>query len=377
MPVSTIDDIFHYITINRIVSRLAGPSHRLMTTYGLGPGGANTDDVGGSIFAWDLFDLTRKIAPGRARASGPSSSSPQSVGNVTATCYRMFDQVPIDYDRIYRRRGLGESLGSLDVTAQKYLVKQVGHQAERFMNAREIIIMWMFRGGFELKVVGDEVQPVPPGTGGEIVVDFRHPDSNEGDVEGVFAQDWELVTAKIIDELLDLNRHSAQLARYPQQIGWINAELAGFILQNTQVKDTGGTANIVFGDGADALRHMGQSDDGATLSNILSFVLRGYPIMRWMVYDDQIDLLDGTRESFIPKNNALFTPAPSSSWLEWKNGSELTQRAVTAPIQDTFGFAAWQETQRNPVAISMYMLDNGLPAPYVPAAWYFPKVASA
>ncbi len=377
MPISTIDDLFHFITINRIVSRIQGPTHRLMQFYGLGPGGPNVDDVGGEKFGWDLFDRTRRIVAGRARAAPPGQTHPQPVGNVTATCYRMFETVPIDYDRIYRRRGIGQPYGTFDVMGQRYLTRQIGHQAERFMNAREILIMWMFRGGFELNVVGDEVRPVPLGSGGEISVNFQHPARNQDTVDGIFAGNWQTrdANAKLVDELLALNRDSARNSRYPIQVGWINSKAAGHILANPVVQATGGTANIVFQDGAGALRFETTNDEGQ-LSNILTFVLRGYPLIRWMVYDDQILLRDGTPEPFIKDGFALFTPAPSSNWLEWKNGSEPTKKSVDGPIEDTYGFTAWQETQRNPVSIALYMLDNGLPAPYVPSAWYWAKIHS-
>ena len=377
MPVASIDDMFHYIMINRIVSRLQGPTHKLTQYYGLGPGGANTDDVGGSQFGWDLFDRTRRIAPNRARAAGPGTSRPQTVGNVTATCYRMFEQIPIDYERIYRKRGLGQPMGSFDTMGQNYLTKQIGFLGEQFMNAREIMIMWMFRGGFELQVKGDVAHPVPPGSGGEIIIDFQHPPQNQGNVEGTFQGNWQdRASALIIDELLALNAHSAKNSRYPQQTAWCNANTAANVLGNDQVSQTGGTANTVFADGQGRLLFTGDQNIEGKLSNIMGFVLRGFPAMTWMVYDDEIELVDGTREAFLKDNEVLFSPAPDSSWLEWKNGSEPTKKSVDAPVEDSFGLTAWQETQRNPVAISLYMLDNGLPAPYVPGAWYRATVSS-
>lgn len=375
----TIDQLFHHITINRIISRLLGPTHKLCSFYGTSPGGINTDDVGGEIFGWDLFDRTRMVAEGRLRATGPATTRPQKVGSVNATCYRMFEQSPIDYDRIYRKRGLGQPLGTFDVMGEKYLTKQIAYQAEKFMNAREALMAWMFRGGFELTIDGDSVLPLPPGSGGEIVVDFKHPAENQGRVgpgDDIF-DDWGQSTAKIIQQLLKLNEHSMQNSRYPQQTAWVRAGTAYNILMNDEVKATGGTANTVFADGAGRLDFTGDQNDEGSLSNIMSFVLRGYPAMKWMIYDDQVVLPgSGTAEPFLNDNEVLFTPSPNSSWLEWKNGSEATKKSVDGGIEDSFGMTMWQETQRNPVAISLYCLDNGLPAPYVPGAWYIANVGA-
>lgn len=371
---ATIDQLFHHITINRIVSQLLGPTHKMCQYYGCAPGGPNTDDVGGEKFGWDLFDRTRLIAPGRLRATGPATSAPQKVGSVNATCYRMFEQIPLDYDRIYRKRGLGEPLGTFDVMGEKYLTKQIAYQAEKFVNARECLIAWMFRGGFELDIVGDEVIPVPTGTGAPVTVDFQHPAGNKGTVGGIFAGDWDTLAGPIIDDLLELNEHSAQNSRYPQQVAWIRSGTAANILKNTQVKDTGGTSNTVFADGAGRLDFTGDTNDEGKLSNLMGFVLRGYPAMQWIIYDDTVTLPNGSTEPFIEDGKVLFTPRPSSSWFEWKNGSEAVQKSVGGGIEDAFGLTMWTETQRNPVSISLYCLDNGLPAPYVPSAWYYATV---
>lgn len=374
---STIDELFHYMTINRIVSRLQGPNHRLCQYYGLMPGGANTDDIGGEKFGWDLYDRTRQVATGRARGTGPAARAPNKIGSVNATVYRSFEQVPVDYDRIYRNRGLGESLGTFDVMGEKYLTKQIGTVSERFMNNRELLTALAFRGGFELEIKGDDMYPVPIGTGGPITVDVQHPATNQGNVEGVFAGNWDDPAAgKVVKELLALNDHSANNSRYPQQVAWVRAETAYNILQNEEVQKMGGTANMVFQDGSNQLGFEPSNNDEGQLSNVMAFVLRGFPAMKWFIYDDHVTLHDGTSEPFLDVGEALFTPERNSSWLEWKNGSEPVQKSVAGKIEDQFGFAMWQETQRNPVGVSLYALDNGLPAPYVPSAWYRATVHS-
>ncbi len=373
----TLDELFHHITINRVISRLQGPSHKLTSFYGLNPGGPNTDDVGGDKFGWDIFDRTRNIATGRFRMTGPATAKPQSVGVVNATCYRMFEQTPIDGERIFRKRGIGQPLGSLDVQGERYLTKQIGHIGERFMNARELMIAWMFRGGFKLTQVGDGIIPTALTGTGEVTIDFQHPASNRGNVGGIFSGDWDTpATATIIEDLLLLNEHSMQNSRYPQECAWVRAKTAAHILRNDEVKGIGGTANMVTGDGVQKLNFTGDTNLEGNLSNIMGFTLRGFPAMKWMIYDDTVVLpySSQTVEPLLKEGQVLFTPSPSSGWLEWKNGSELVKKEVNGPITEEFGFAMWQETQRNPVGLSLYALDNGLPAPYVPQAWYLADV---
>ena len=193
MSDTSLDSIFHYITINKIISRIQGPTNKLTRFYGLNPGGANVDSVGGDKFAWDIFDRTRGLATGRFRGSPAGTAKPQKVGHVQATTYRSFEVVNIDYEQLHRNRGIGQPLGSVDARGEKYLSKQIAHLAERFINTREAMVAWMFRGGFQLLKDGDDVFPWPPGntpTGG-FDVDFQHPASNQGNVGGIFGNDWD------------------------------------------------------------------------------------------------------------------------------------------------------------------------------------------
>lgn len=371
---ATLDSLLHYKVINRIVSRLRGATYKMCRTYGCLPGGVNVDRVGGEIFAWDIFDNTRRVLPGRARGTGPATKKPQAIGHVDATAARFFEQISLDYDKIFRNRTLGGPMGSVDTMGQRYLARQIQYQAQKAANTREAMLAYMFKGGYELNIVGDDVEILPMGSGGQITVNFQHPASNQGNVGGIFAGDWDNVAAPIIDNLLALNRHAMQNSRYPQQIAWITGTTAGHILKNTQVKDLGGTANIVWAD-RDPLDFTGdQTIPENKLSNIMSFVLRGYPSIRWYVYDDLIErggTSTLTYDEFIPDGKVLFTPTPDAEWLEYKEGSEPIQRTIGGPVEEGIGLNMWTKITADPVQISLYCVDNGLPSPYVPAAWYY------
>ena len=211
---ATFEQPFHHTVIDRLVSELQSPEHRFCNAYGLKPGGPATSNVGGRSFGWDIFNRTRRVAEGRLYNAGPASQAPNPVGRVDAQVYRQYERIDVDADRIYRKRGLGQPLGTIDREGKRYVKAQIGHQREKFMNSREAMIALMFRGGFDLKRDRNSVHLVAPGDG-DYSIDFRHPSTHEGNVGGNFAGNWQDRTnAKVIDELMNLNKHSAKNSRF-------------------------------------------------------------------------------------------------------------------------------------------------------------------
>lgn len=368
-PAQQIDDILYHMPILKLVSRIKGPTHRFQMFYGTYPGGPLTTTVPKDRFSWDIFDKTRKVAQGRARAAGPASIQAQPIGNVRVQLYRTFESMRLEQDRLYKNRPLGGPFGAVDDTGRAYVMKQSGHMMERIMNNREALMMWMFKGGFQLKPDGDNLVMGPSSGSYPISIDYQHPATNQGTVEGVFAGDWQAhATANVIQELLNLNEHAARNARFPQQVAWLRATAANHVLQNQEVKDLGGTANVVTADNG-MLRFSERNVDG-DLSNVMSFVLRGFPTMQWIIYDDFLELQDGTTVDYIDDGEVIFTPLPSDDWLTYGEGTELVQERVGGGVREVQGTALYRDVVRHPLAQLLFGLDNGLALPYVPSAWY-------
>ena len=373
---ATLEDLFGHVVIDRVISRLRGADYRVANMYEMLPGQSAVDEVPGRKFGWDVFDNTRVIAQGRTPGSAAANVVLQPTGTVTATAYRIFEQTALDYERVFRNRGLGLSLGSVDVRGERYIAKQMLHKTRRVMNAREFMVTRMLvDGSFKLLVQGNDVIPQATGagpTGGEVLVDFRHPATNKLDLAdtGFGAVVWSDAASLIINDLIQLNDRSEKGSRFPLEIAWCPSDIWTSITNNTQVRETGGTANVWFNEqGFVPTRSRDPEDTGAQTPGV-AFVLRGFPQIKWFIYGDNYIDDTGAVTPHIAAGQVVFTPRQSTEWLEWRAGSELVQKRENGPIEEQFGFGMWQEIVRNPLAISMFALDNGLPAPYVPQAWF-------
>ncbi len=369
---ATIEDLFTHVVIDRVITRLRGADYRVANMYEMLPGQSAVDEVPGRKFAWDVFDNTRVIAQGRTPGSAAANVSLNPVGTVLATCYRIFEQTTLDYERVFRNRGLGAAMGDVDARGERYIAKQMTHKLRRVMNAREfMVVRTLADGRFKLKVVGNDVIPLafPVGASleaGEVAIDFQHPASSKFTVP----VDWTAPTTTIINDLIAINDLSEKGARFPLEIAWCNSTTWKDITNNDQVKATGGTANVWFNEQGFVPTTSRDPEDAGAMTPGVSFVLRGFPQMKWFVYGDQYIDDEGTVTDHIVDGNVIMTPRQSTEWMEWRSGSELVQKREGGPIDEQFGFGMWQEVVRNPLALAMFALDNGLPAPYVPQAWF-------
>ena len=373
----TLQELLHPPVINRVVSQLATPRQRFQDHYGTGMGGPANNPVGGKVAAYDIFNTTRLIAQTRPHGTGPGSAAAQPVGNVTLQMYRVHEKIHLEMDRIFRNRQLGSDLGSnlVDPSGQRYITLQEGHLAQKFRNSREFVMSRMFRGGFEIKRVGDEWFPVDlgEGTAGNIVVDFKVPADNKAKAGGIIT-DWSIAGTLIVNELIDLNAHAEELTGYAIEDAWISNSVAKHLLANTQVRELAGVANTVF----TTFDRTGRTSVEGIPATDLNLNLRGIPWLTFHIYDAGLNIGpytgmqdSGTFSKFIPPNRVIITPRAGPDWLEWYNGSEIVKRNVMDPGQEEMSMATWTTDTIDPAGIDLKAIDAGLPALYVPSAiWY-------
>lgn len=372
---ATIEDLFSHIAIDRVVSTVRDKDYRMAKFYGMQVGGSAVDRVPGRKFGWDRFDVTRLIAQGRTPGSSAAQVALNPVGTVLATAYRMNEETFIDYERIYRNRAVGRPMGEVDAQGERYIALQMQHKLRRFMAAREFMVNRMFvEGGFKLVVKGQDVIPkaFSDTTTGAVSIDFQHPAANKlGVVADLGGTAWTNAAALIINDLIDINDLAEKGSRFPLTQAWCDTEVAKSVMNNTQVQATGGTANTWF----NMLGYTPTQNDQQQITPGMSFSLRGFPQITWHIYGDRFETDDSTSGTpvfinAIPAGNVILTPNPDPEWVEYREGSELVQKRENGDIEEQFGFGMWQEIRRNPLGIAMFGLDNGLPTPYVPNAWF-------
>src|SRR4051794_11599132 len=67
-------------TIQKAISQLDLPGTSLQNLFGWGLGGSNVARQGGRNFAYDIFNVTRRVATGRVPAGTLAVTKPQAVG---------------------------------------------------------------------------------------------------------------------------------------------------------------------------------------------------------------------------------------------------------------------------------------------------------
>lgn len=361
---TTIENLFKHVNIDRVISTVLENDYRMAKYYGFLPGQANTDQFPGRTFGWDRFDVTRKVAQGRTPGSAAAQVDLNKVGSVVATADRSAEETHVDAERIFRNRGVGQPMGSVDARGERYVTLQMAHKVRRTNHRREFMVNRMFvEGGFKQIVQGNDllIRPRSDTTAGAIEVDFQHPPANQ-----ITMGDWSAAATPIIDSLWALNRQAERSSRWPVTVAWINSNTAKNIQNNTQVKETAGSANVWFNE----LGFTPTFNEDGKMTTGQTVVLRGFPHMTWHIYDDFFQADDGTNIDAVPDTRAIFTPAPDAEWCEYREGTELVQKTVGGDFVEVSGFDMWMQYVGNPAGINMFSVDNGLPTPYVPQAWF-------
>ena len=326
----------------------------------MAPGGFAVNPRGGKVFSWDVFDKTRSIAQGRPPGTGPAMIAPQKVGVVNASAYRAHEAIHLQEERIFRMRPLGGQWGLVDSRGQSYVASQAQYQAQRFRNNREFMVSRMMRGGFDIKISGDNWVPVDSGDG-HITVDLQLPAANKGNLGGIIDAGWNLTTTDILGQILAINAKFEEDHGYPLRHVWVDSGVYNLMLNNDSLKNVAGTANTVFTQfEPTGIRNVeGIEDTG------FDVVFRAIPWLQVHVYDARLDV-DGTSKKIIEPKHAYFTADPDSNIAEWLEASEVVAENVMDPGREAFGMVSWVTRVIDPAGFELKTLDGGMTALYLP-----------
>ena len=373
-----LSQILNAPVITRVISRLKTPMSKFQDFMGMGPGGSATSSPGGHFTGYDIFDKTRKIATGRAPGTGPATIAAQPIGHVSVKIYRSHEKLPILEERVFRTRPLGKGWGNVDARGQGYITKQEQFMAQRFKNSREFMVSRMFRGGFDLKVDGENWIPVEK-TAGTITIDFQIPAGNIsaavpgitiGSYSNIISASFATASTDIITIMMTLNAAFEEAHGYPLRHVWLNTTTFGPLLENTQLSVAAGTANTIFNE----FRPTGLRSEEGIADTGLEFVFKALPWLKWHLYDGGLDV-DGTFSKFIPDNYAIFLPDPSSDWAEMHEGSEIVRENVVDQGSERYGLAAWTTPVIDPAGWELKTVDNCIPCLYIPKCVVYAKIS--
>jgi len=358
-------------TVTRAISQIKTPMSRLQDFFGAGPGGPNTNQVGGKNFGWDIFDRTRSIATGRPPGTGPATIAPQVVGHVSAAAYRAHEKITLLEERIFRTRPIGGQWGEVDVRGQAYVTRQEQYIAQRFRNSRELMLAAMLRGQLYLTINGDDL--VPTLASGDVTIDFKIPAGNKSQLDltgagSIIGTSWDTdadtdgtYEGTIVDDCLDINSAFEQLHGYPLRHVWVNSTLMKYVMNTAQLQNVAGTANRVF----TLFQPTGLTNDDGVEDTGFNVVFEAMPWLTWHVYDGGLDV-NGTFTKLIADSTAIFMPDPDPNWFEMLEGSEVVAENVMDAGNERFGLQAWTTRVIDPAGFDLKALDVCLPALYIP-----------
>lgn len=380
------EKLFQTPVITKLVSEIDVPGSLFQRFYGMsGPGRL----VQGRHTGWDLFTSTRSIATVRAPRSGPAMRDRKPYGSKSAQLLRTHEKMIIFDEDLMRFRPAGAPIGSIDPNGQAYIRQQLGYFAQVFRNTREWVVSRMFRGGFGVKVNGDEFQLVESGDADAMfTVDYDIPAGNKDqlDVLGdgdIIDTSWDDASADIASQFFKLDVASEQISGYPVRHIWLNGNTARYLLENTQLSSVRGTAMRIF----DSLTRR-EIDPASRLPDTgYEIVFGAMPLHRFHVYNGGL-VASGTSESvsaqigsgferFIPDDYAIITPDPSPDWLEMHTGSEYIRENVTQEMREVYGMNSWSTPVIDPPGREVKIVDNFLPVMYIPRATFYAKVIFA
>ena len=145
-------------------------------------------------------------------------------------------------------------------------------------------------------------------------------------------------------------------------------------LLNDGLESVGGTAFRVF----ESLSARQQRSAEGIQDSGFDVIFRALPLVTFHVYDAVLvtpELSVGGAEDttantdkLIPDNRVILSPEPDATWAGWIEGSEWVAENWTDFGKEVFGLHTWTTPSIDPAAIELKMLDNGLPALYIPKA---------
>jgi hypothetical protein len=375
----TLEQFLSTPFVLKMVNRIKTPMSLFQNFYGMGIGGSNYDQFSGRNVSWDIMDMTRKLAKGRAPLSGPATVAQSPVRVQTAQAYRLHEKFLLPADKIFRYRNLGGQIGTIDKGGQAYAQRQVKWATQRFRNAREFMVSRLFRGGFSVTMSGDEYLLGELSASGSLFnVETLIPSANKDQLElgtgsSIIDVPWNDPNADVIGHVLAINAAFERLHGYPPRHFWISSPTFADLLNNVGLQNVGGTAYRVF----DSMTRRQMSSAEGIPDSGFEVVFRALPLWTFHVYDavlaPDVDTPEydettvANTSKLVPDNNVIITPEPGD-WCGWLAASEMVAETLNDAPKEQFGFHTWTTPVIDPAGIEYKFLDNGLPALFVPKA---------
>lgn len=358
---ATLAELLHpQVVFASVTNRVRKTSNVLQRFWNMQVGGPNFERIQGRAGSYDIFDFVRDPAGARAPNTGPATIAPQAIHVQPVTCVRIYEKMPLLYERIFPIRRLGRPSSEVDPGGADYVERQKDVLATRMYNTREFLLAGLMRGTCQFLISNDDWIPVF--SGGTITIDQQIPAGNKNQVTGSIASTWDNTTAAtIFEDVLAVNTFMLQQTGWPLRHIWINSVVWSLVTNNAGIKARSGSANKVFSvyDG------LGQIVRGDFAPDEHTAELVCLPGIHWHIYDNGLSL-NGTFTKFFPDTMAVFCPEPESMLATGIQGTEFVQENEMQPAQERQMPYFWPQYTREPAKIELCGMDIFVPVLRVP-----------
>lgn len=387
MPGYSYDELTKVPFVMDVISEFRAPGSTLQRFYNIGltsrPGQTLPQRTG----VYDIFNPTRTMPIVTAPMRGPARVARKPVAQKQITVPRFFEALVIEDEYVYRNRPLGGQYGTVDATGQTYIAKQIKHETQKFVNVHEFMAVSMFRGGWSLLPVGEDLYPVPTGTAGTVIdfdtlVPAEHKDQIALGTAGadIITTSWDDSTADIVAQLLLLNKVHAARHGAPLRHIWLNGSTIAPLFSNTRLQAVGGSVFRIF----DTMTGRERNPDEAFPDTGVDVVFRALPEYTFHVYNQVVipgqvnegsaATIDPTNYQYlIPDDEVIITPDPGD-WCELVAGSEPMQYAIDQAAKIAVGFDMGRAREIFPPRWDLMFLANQCPVLTQQYAVYNPTV---
>ena len=330
-----------------------------------------------------IFNVSRTVAHGRAPGTGPAVIPQNPMGQVPVTCARFHEKLPLNYEFLGNLSPMIGPNSQIDPSGQDYVRRQTTFLATRAARVVEMLAAAMMRDSLYLIQEGDNWNPrftAPTGTEIGFQINFQIPAGNKNQLDmlgagNIIGTSWANLAAPIFSDIMKIQSAYTQLNGYALTDVWINGTLWPNIVQNTQIRNLGGTAQTPF---SEFTREPEKGMDGKPSNRYFS-ILRGIPWLRWHLLDDVLSLgsdIDikytystGSAAKLIPDNMAIFCTEPSVDIAKMYLGGEPVVENPGMPAVVRSGYYFWHEYTTQPSAIDLIALVNCVPCLFIPDAF--------
>jgi hypothetical protein len=335
------------------ISRLLGFS--IPNFMGANPTGA-VMDWGLRTGQYDIMDITRRVATGRAPGAVSSRQKPQKVGSVQFTLPRSAETIELTYEALNNRRQLGGDANIVDRNGLRYIDDQVQYMGQRFANMIEFQAAAMLRGSYTFTQNGDDLEQ--SFSGGEITVDFQIPAGNKDQLNltgagNRLAASWATPTTDIVSQIININSDMLELTGMGVEHILCRGQTWSNVINNDIIQDLSGSSQSPF-----------ETIDRVSAGEFTAR-LRAIPWITWHIIDYGLEIWNGSSYAWTPMleaDHVAFLPATSPAWVEYIRGMETVVEGPNGPKSDQYGFYSYSYKTHDPAGVNLSAVFNGLPS---------------